>query len=82
MVRSANTVNNLGGAFVNATIGAGTGGRLGVDTFAGPSDNGFVTGVGVSAGVGLGGTSYAGPTNTVIVPLTGVGSAPQQSPLK
>jgi hypothetical protein len=67
---NAKTVNDLGGAFTTVNVGAGTGGRVGIDTFFGPSENGFVTGVGVTAGIGLGGTSYAGPTNTVIVPLT------------
>jgi RHS repeat-associated protein len=66
-VSTAQTVNNLGGVFSNASIGIGAAGRVGLDTFFGPSDNGFVSGVGLSAGVGLGATSFAGPTNTVIM---------------
>jgi RHS repeat-associated protein len=66
-VSTAQTVKNLGGVFSNASIGIGAGGRAGLDTFFGPSDNGLVSGVGLSAGVGLGGTSFAGPTNTVIM---------------
>jgi hypothetical protein len=66
-VSTGQTVNNLGGVFSNASIGIGAGGRAGLDTFFGPSDNGFVSGVGLSAGVGLGATSFAGPTNTVIM---------------
>ncbi len=78
-VSNAKTVNDLGGPFVNTSVSVGSGGHVGVETFNGPSDNGFVTGVGVSGGVGLGGTSYAGPTNTVIVPLAGPAPAPQPS---
>jgi len=70
IVSNAKTVNDLGGPFVNADVGVGTGGHVGANAFYGPSDNGFVKGAGVSAGVGLGGTSYAGPAQTNITPLT------------
>ncbi len=58
VVPTAPTVSDLGGAFLNANVGAGTGGHVSVDTFTGPSSNGFVTGIGLSGGVGLGGASY------------------------
>jgi len=56
-VSNAMTVNDLGGAFVNASIGAGIGGHVSVDSFAGPSDHGLVIGSGVSLGIGIGGGS-------------------------
>ncbi len=70
-VSDAQTVNDLGGPFVSTNTGVGNGGNVGVTTFNGASDHGYVVGGGVSGGIGLGGTSYAGPTNTTIVPLVG-----------
>ena len=72
---TAQTVEDLGGGFLNVSGAVGAGGQLGVDSFFGSSDHGFVSGLGGSIGLGLGVISYSGPTDTVILPISGSGSS-------
>lgn len=66
----AATISDLGGPFVNGSVGAGLGPHGSIDGFYDPySDNGGKGG-GVTIGAGVGGGFSLGPTNTTVIPNT------------
>jgi len=56
---NAKFISDLAGPFANGSLGGGWGANASGDYYTGPSDNGFVTGGGVTieAGLGAGGSS-------------------------
>jgi RHS repeat-associated protein len=73
-VSNAQTISNLTGAFLNASAHGGVGFGGSVDYFRGPSDNGQVSGVGVTVGSALGASVTAGVTNTFLYAPFGDGA--------
>ena len=80
-VSNAPTISNLRGLFLNASAHGGAGFGGSVDYFRGPSENGQVSGIGVTVGAALGASVTAGVTNTWVYPLFGAGSAPPNPPI-
>jgi RHS repeat-associated protein len=66
---NASTVEDLKGPFINYSATGGDVINGSVDAFAGPSDNGFVYGGGITAGLGFGEGSSVGETFTTLIPL-------------
>jgi uncharacterized protein RhaS with RHS repeats len=80
-VSNAKTISDLTGPFLNASAHGGAGFGGSVDYFRGPSDNGQVSGVGVTIGVAAGASLTAGATNTWLIAPFGDGSAPANAPV-
>lgn len=76
-VSNGKTVSDLSGLFAQGGITGGVGAGGSVDVFAGPSDNGLVTGAGATVGIGAGVGAFAGPTNTWIWPIWSPPKAPK-----
>jgi RHS repeat-associated protein len=68
-VSNAMTISDLSGPFTNGSLGGGWGANASGDYFTGPSDNGWVTGGGVTVGAGLGGGGSSSITYTKISPI-------------
>ncbi|MFZ0932346.1 MAG: FG-GAP-like repeat-containing protein [Syntrophobacteraceae bacterium] len=68
-ISNAQTIMDLQGPFATTTFGAGAGLSGSWDSYAGPSDNGWVTGSGLTLGLGLGGAADTGISDTWISPL-------------
>jgi RHS repeat-associated protein len=75
-VSNAKTISDLQGPFWNASAHGGAGFGGSVDYFRGPSDNGQVSGAGVTIGAALGAAVAAGVTNTWLLTPFGDGSTP------
>ncbi len=65
---TADTIYDLAGPFTNVSAGAGDELAASVDGFFGPSDNGFVYGLGFTVGIGAGVGSSVSVTTTDIGP--------------
>jgi len=63
------TINDLGGPFTNGSLGGGWGPSASGDFFTGPSNNGWVTGGGVTVGAGLGAGGSSSITVTGVSPI-------------
>lgn len=68
-VSNAQTTNDLRGPFLNARAGLGLGGS--VDYFRGPSDNGWVSGAGVTVSLAAGASVTAAVTGTSVYVISG-----------
>jgi len=75
-VSNAKTISDLQGPLLNASAHGGAGFGGSVDYFRGPSDNGQVSGAGVTIGAALGAAVAAGATNTWLLAPFGDGSTP------
>jgi RHS repeat-associated protein len=75
-VSNAQTISNLTGVFLNASAHGGAGFGGSVDYFRGPSENGQVSGAGITIGPALGAAVAGGGTNTWLYAPFGDGSAP------
>jgi RHS repeat-associated protein len=79
-VSNAKTISDLTGGFLNASAHGGVGLGGSVDYFRGPSANGQVSGVGVTAGAALGASVSGAYTYTSLYAPWGDGSTPAQPP--
>ena len=68
---NAQNICDLGGPFLNGSVGAGAGTNVNVDGFVGPSAHGTVVGGGATIGLGAGASGSLAVTNTWITPLAG-----------
>lgn len=66
---NAQTISDLSGPFSSGSLGGGWGANASGDYFTGPSNNGWVTGGGVTIGAGLGAGGSSSITYTRINPI-------------
>ena len=66
---NANSICDLSGPFASGNVGGGLGGGAAANYFTGPSQDGWVTGGGVTLGAGLGAGGSVGGTDTYVNPL-------------
>ena len=66
----AATISDLGGPFVNGSVGAGLGPHGSIDGFYDPYSTSGGKGGGITVGPGVGGGFSLGPTNTTVTPNT------------